>query len=149
MRQSRVLVFGLSLAGIVSMPLGAQTLPTVPDPHLTPGSVIPGYQMRCTPPYSPRRVWHDKVGTLRKYGLPPSAAGLVEDDDLIPVCLGGDNASPLNHWPMQCTQWSAGWRCVSGPAAEKDKLEAEACRQVCAGKLSQQEAQEFFREFGR
>jgi hypothetical protein len=41
---------------------------------------------------------HDKAGTLARYriAIAPSEAALYE----IPVCLGGDNASPLNHWPQ-------------------------------------------------
>jgi hypothetical protein len=71
--------------------------------------------------YSRRhRVWHDKAGTLAKYDLPPSAGHLVEDDDRVPVCLGGDNADPRNHWPEPWAQ-----------AREKDRLEAEVCRPVC------------------
>jgi hypothetical protein len=53
-------------------------------------------------------VWHDKIGTLAKYGIAPYRASLFEDDDLIPVCLGGDNASPLNHWPQSISgEWGA------------------------------------------
>jgi len=46
----------------------------------------------------PNRVWHDKAGRLAKYRIASTEAALYEDD-LIPVCPGGDNASPLNHWP--------------------------------------------------
>lgn len=57
------------------------------------------------------------AATLAKYGI------AEEDDDLIPVCLGGDNASPLNHWP-QANNASPG-------AADKDRLEARVCFKVC------------------
>jgi hypothetical protein len=46
---------------------------------------------------------------------------MFEDDDLVPVCLGGDNASPANRRPQP---WSE--------ARRKDQLEARICGQVCA-----------------
>jgi hypothetical protein len=71
--------------------------------------------------YSRRhRVWHDKQGTLRKYGLPLSDMHAAEDGDRVPICLGGDNADPRNHWPESWPQ-----------AREKDRLEAEVCRIFC------------------
>ena len=69
------------------------------------------------------RVWHDKAGTLARYGIRADQGYLYEDDDLIPICLGGDNASPLNHWP----QPHGGWPDV----AEKDRLERRVCTEVC------------------
>ena len=62
-----------------------------------------------------------KVQTLAKYGLPRNKTRLYEDDDRVPVCLGGDNASPLNHWPQKWPE-----------AKIKDRLEDAVCRQVCA-----------------
>jgi len=38
----------------------------------------------------------------------------------VPVCLGGDNADPRNHWPQPRPS-----------AREKDQLEAWVCRAVC------------------
>jgi hypothetical protein len=103
-----------------------QALPTQPDPSLTPGAIASTDPADvCAfvdgPSYSRRhRVWHDKRDTLAKYGLPWSAHALVEDDDRVPVCLGGDNADSRNHWPQP---WAL--------AKEKDRLEAEVCRMVC------------------
>ena len=67
-------------------------------------------------------IWHDKPGTLARYAsLPPMP--LFEDDDLIPVCLGVDNSSPLNHWPQPLGgEWGA---------AKKDTLEHRLCTAVC------------------
>jgi hypothetical protein len=104
----------------------AQNLPTRPDDSLTPGAiastdpaVVCGYIDGLS--YSRRhRVWHDKADTLAKYGLPPEDRRLVEDDDRVPVCLGGDGADPRNHWPEPWVQ-----------ARQKDRLEAEVCRMVC------------------
>jgi hypothetical protein len=43
-----------------------------------------------------------------------------KDDDRVPVCLGGDNGNPLNHWAQPRSS-----------AREKDQLEAWVCRAVC------------------
>jgi hypothetical protein len=69
------------------------------------------------------RVWRSKANTLAKYGLSPDQAASHEDDDLIPICLGGDNASPLNHWPQP--------RGVAMGAEDKDALEWQVCAKVC------------------
>jgi hypothetical protein len=60
-------------------------------------------------------------GTTRPAPLPNAA--LYEDDDLIPVCLGGDNASPLNHWQQPDS--------TTPGAVDKDMLEERICREVC------------------
>jgi hypothetical protein len=64
--------------------------------------------------------------TLAKYGIPLDRAGLYEDDDLIPVCLGGDNASPLNHWPQpnSTTRGAADKDSSSGASAPRSVLPA-------------------------
>src|SRR5215471_18655630 len=82
-------------------PAFAGAAPSMPDPQLTPGAVADTDRaIVCAPGYSrSHRVWHDKVGTLAKYGSPPSEASRYEDDNRVPICLGGDNASPLDHWP--------------------------------------------------
>ena len=109
----------------ISTAVGATEPPAVPDQRLTPGAIRDtDPAVVCAPGYArAHRVWHDKVSMLIKYGLPPSQAHDVEDDDRIPVCSRGDNADPRNHWPQSCTGWE-GLRCVSGPAFEKDRLEA-------------------------
>jgi len=39
------------------------------------------------------------------------------------VCLGGDNASPLNHWPQPLGgEWGA---------EKKDLLERQLCTEIC------------------
>jgi hypothetical protein len=119
--------------------------PSLPDPALTPGAVIPNYKMICVPPYAPPRVWHDKRGTLAKQGIPLSSAYLYEDDDRVPTCLGGNNADPKNHWAQPCTRWSPTHRCLAGDAHDKDvQLELPICRAVCAGRMTVPEGQAIF-----
>jgi len=65
----------------------------VPDRRFTPG------QLRLRTPASsacegtPALIGcgDDKAGTLREYGIAHTDGGNYEDDDLIPVCLGGDS----------------------------------------------------------
>jgi hypothetical protein len=78
-------------------------------------------------------VWHDKIGTLAKYGIPPAEAGRFKDDDRVPVCLGGDNGPPLNHWPETWDQ-----------AEQKDELERRMRRAVCVDEITLPAAQAVF-----
>lgn len=99
-----------------------------PDPRLTPGAVgSRDVAIVCARDdqghhiYSrEHRVWRDKRDTLAKYGIPQNQRSLYEDDDRIPLCLGGDNADPRNHWPQP---WNE--------AEVKDRLEREICKAVC------------------
>ena len=135
---------GLSLVSLVSYAAIADPPPigafAAPDPSLTTGAAatddpaeICGRVGGLT--YTRRhRVWHGKVDTLAKYHLPPYAGRDYEDDDLIPVCLGGDNANPANHWPQLWPE-----------ARVKDRLDAEACHLVCIGQLTLPDARTLFR----
>lgn len=107
----------------------------MPSDILTPGAIrSQSREEICSPGYArAHRVWRSKADTLRKYSLPLAAAPEYEDDDRVPVCLGGDNADPRNHWPQPL-----------GAAREKDRLEVQVCRAVCAGTMSLQEGQELF-----
>lgn len=104
---------------------------TMPDPQLTPGAVDPSCDatVACRPGYArEHRTWRDKYGTARKYGISWTQAKDMEDDDLVPIGLCGDNAVPANHWMQPCSVWRAigtrGLReCVAGEAYEKDKKE--------------------------
>jgi hypothetical protein len=106
-----------------------------PDARITPGAVADtDPAIVCLPGYSrAHRHWHDKIGTLLRYGIPLAERNDYTDDDRVPICLGGDNASPLNHWPEPLLQ-----------AEQKDKLERRLCRALCAGRISLKAAQAIF-----
>lgn len=120
-------VVGLVLIGPAAFVASSdsQSYNVLPDPSLTPGAVAETRaSVICQPGYArAHRVWHDKANTLAKYGISQDQSSQVEDDDLIPVCLGGDNASPKNHWPQQ---WQGQWN-----ATVKDDLEWRVCREDC------------------
>jgi hypothetical protein len=82
---------------------GATTLTTRHAPMSRPfvHKVLNDPAIVCAPGYSrSHRMWHDKIGTLAKYGIPPTEAHRYEDErPRAGVCLGGDNASAPNHWP--------------------------------------------------
>jgi hypothetical protein len=127
-----------ALAVFIVAPMLAGMDDLRPDRALTPGAVAEtSPAVICTPGYArAHRVWHDKAATLAKYGIARDQAALYEDDDLIPVCLGGDNASPLNHWPQL--------NAAQPGAADKDRLEVRICARVCRdrddGELSRYQA---------
>ena len=120
----RFLFIAAALFALSSVAVHADDGRVLPDPHLTPGAIVETHTgVICTRGYDrAHRVWHDKAGTLAKYGLPLSAADHY-DDDLVPVCLGGNNASPQNHWPQS---YSGEWG-----AETKDALERRMCAEIC------------------
>src|SRR5215471_3476090 len=96
-RPASSLVRGLTLPALflmIAAPAFVGAAPSMPDPQLTPGAVADtDPAVVCARGYSrSHRVWHDKISTLAKYGIPPAEAGGYEDHDRVPVCLGGDNA---------------------------------------------------------
>jgi hypothetical protein len=58
-------------------------LPAHPDPVLTPGAIAETHTaVICTPGYArAHRTWHDKAGTLAKYGLPIAGQVCRDRDD--------------------------------------------------------------------
>jgi hypothetical protein len=62
-----------------------------------------------------------RIETKSPPGPGSSLSAIV--NDLIPVCLGGNNASPLNHWPQ----------LISGESGteNKDALEHRAGSEIC------------------
>ena len=74
---------------------------------------------------------------MREFGL----AGDIDDydeDDLVPLCVGGHPRDPRNLWPQPVKgRWTS---------AVKDQLEANLCRQVCRGDITLKEGQAIFLE---
>jgi hypothetical protein len=125
MRQLKLLVAGVALALVGSPAVADYDTKWLPNSKLTPGAIAETRAaVICVHGYAKaHRVWHEKVATLTKYGIAPDHAFLFEDDDLVPVCLGGNNASPLNHWPQPLGgEWSA---------ERKDGLEKRVCSEIC------------------
>lgn len=119
--------WSLALVGCLAAAAALAQPAEVPDDSLTPGAIastdeaeVCGIVGGLT--YSQRhRVWRGRRATLAKYGYPAATPlAQVEDDDRVPVCLGGDNADPRNHWAMPAPAYH-----------RKDLAEAEACRRVC------------------
>lgn len=121
------------MAGLI-LPAAADP-PAMPDPALTPGAVAEtDPAVICAPGYDrAHRVWRSQAGTFAKYGVPAAERPDYVDDDRVPVCLGGDNAAPTNHWPQPRAQ-----------ALVKDRLERRLCRMVCGGEISVPAAQAVF-----
>jgi hypothetical protein len=128
------LLFG-AIAGAQAQAQAQAQDQSLPDPRLTPGAIATTDRAEiCARGYArAHRSWAAKWLTLQRYGIPRTQSHSFEDDDLVPICLGGDNASPLNHWPEPLPQ-----------AERKDDLEWQLCRAVCAGRLSLTEAQAIF-----
>ena len=77
------------------------------------------------------RVWIGQRDTMAKYGIPWPQHKLYEDDDLLPVCGGANNADPHNHWPQPSDKIAeGGWGYET-----KDILDAGACRLLKQGKI--------------
>jgi hypothetical protein len=125
MRQLGNLIGGIALALVSCSAIADDDARWLPNKALTPGAITETHATAvCMRGYArAHRMWRDKAGTLAKYGITPDQAFLFEDDDLVPVCLGGNNASPLNHWPQPLSgDWGAG---------RKDVLEQRVCSEIC------------------
>lgn len=118
-----------------------------PNAELTPGAVavdIDIYEM-CTPGYSQaHRLPFGEAGereryvrVMNAYGIPRASWRSYQMDHLVPLCLGGADVE-ANLWPELWPQ-----------ARDKDKIEAKACRQVCAGDRGLVDAQRWFQSWGR
>jgi hypothetical protein len=112
----------------------------LPDPAATPGAVLttdaatvckPGYSrtVRSVPASVKKRVYSE-YGTGRRAGV------CCEVDHLVSLALGGSN-SLLNLWPEP-------YQPQPG-AHEKDLVENYLHREVCAGRIDIQAAQDLIR----
>jgi hypothetical protein len=125
MRQLGNLIAGIALALVSCSAIADDDAKWLPNKALTPGAITETHATAvCMRGYArAHRTWRGKAGTLAKYGIAADRASLFEDDDLIPVCLGGNNASPLNHWPEPLGgDWGA---------ERKDALEQRVCSEIC------------------
>ncbi len=116
----------------------AKSAPTMPDPKLTPGDVLPvgladiqvkGYssKVRNVPIEVKRQVY-------ASYGIAHWVTGQYEVDHLIPLSLGGSN-STKNLWPE--SYLTSPWN-----AHTKDALEDKLLSLVRSGKVDLHQAQQ-------
>ncbi len=113
-----------------------------PDPQLTPGAIRTSDTSEiCAAGYDrAARAWPYPAGkrqVLAEYDIAWTDRASYEDDDLVPVCLGGANADIRNHWPQPIDQ-----------AEVKDEIEGEMCRRVCAGEIGIDQGQRYFLGLG-
>lgn len=116
----------------------------IPDSALTPGLVAGASAAEiCTPhglTYSRahRQTTREmKLAVVREYGHRPHD-GDSEIDHLVPLCLGGAD-DIKNLWWQPGNGHGTAWTYHL-----KDRLEAEACREVCAGQVDLATAQSWF-----
>jgi hypothetical protein len=105
----------------------------LPDRACTPG-VVETTDLAVVCGTSTRERRHVDVVTKRRvlaaYSLPvPQPAGAYEIDHLVPLCLGGSN-DEANLWPEPAPSFE-----------QKDRVELELHRLVCAGRVSLPAAQ--------
>ena len=77
----------------------------------------------------------ERQADFARWGVPWSERHNRELDHILPLCLGGAD-TPANRRPQRCDAWR-GIECIAGPAADKDKVEWQACRAVCAARIDQ------------
>ncbi|WP_174721501.1 hypothetical protein [Capsulimonas corticalis] len=126
------LICGVGAAGRAQQPT-----PSVPNPNLTPGAVLPVTKDDlCVPGYTkkvrnvPQSV---KNQVYAEYGVTHHKAGDYEVDHLISLELGGSN-SIKNLWPES-------YKSKPYNAHVKDKLENRLHALVCSGQLDLAAAQ--------
>ena len=74
-----------------------------------------------------------KASGIAAYRYPDTNPAHYEEDHLVPLELGGDGWNPSNLWPEP--------RTGTDNAAEKDRVETQLNRLVCAGRVSLAAAQ--------
>ncbi len=116
-----------------------------PNPSLTPGDALPGVTAKevCVSGYSSsvRSVSSDeKAAVYQRYGI-PNEPGKHEVDHFISLELGGSNMV-TNLWPESYVTPDAPNKIG---AHEKDKVENALHAEVCAGRMTLQQAQDQIR----
>jgi hypothetical protein len=107
-----------------------------PELSITPGKLCDRpfeYRYPSQVAYCKRDVTYDtKKIVFTEYGIDMESADFVRADykidHLIPLCVGGSN-DPVNLWPQHKSSYD-----------KTDLLEAELCKQMAKGNLSQAEA---------
>lgn len=117
-----VLCLAVPGVGLVAVPAAAL------EPEVTvPAFCVAGFSKTIRPSF-----WESqklKLQLLRERGETWAAAPLYQLDHIIPLCLGGD---PTDRSNLQLQLWP--------DAKKKDRLEIQACRCVCAGVVSLDDA---------
>jgi hypothetical protein len=113
------------------------TAPVLAEPALNPAVIEATINETICTPYYAARVrlpWYTmariKLRLLKERGESWLDAPKYELDHIIPLCLGGAAGDLSN---LQLQPWEE--------AKKKDRVEAQACRCVCAGKATLAEAQ--------
>jgi hypothetical protein len=117
-----------------------------PDPILTPGFTNPDITQAnieltiCNPDWSTKGIRPSSSYTTKLKRKQMQERGLLgttadyEEDHFISLDLGGNTTNPLNLWPEPY---------YPAPGArQKDAVESYLHKQVCAGAMTLQEAQE-------
>lgn len=115
-----------------------------PDPTKTPGFTNPDItqgtisQTICNhgnwstksirPPVSYTNAL--KLKQIQEYGFSDTSTANYEEDHFIALTIGGNPTDPRNLWPEHYPE-----------AKDKDKVEVFLNKEICAGKISLQEAQ--------
>lgn len=120
-----------------------------PDAARNPGAANPDIsqeniqQTICNPHWStksirpPESYTHDlKIQQIREYGYSNSDLRAYEEDHIIPLEVGGHPTDPRNLWPEPYQASIA-----DGGARFKDKVENYLHDEVCAGRITMQDAQ--------
>lgn len=120
--------------------------PALPDRTRTPGATNPAvtqeniHETICVPGWTktvrPPSSYTNKLKReqIKAWHLRDRKPGHYEEDHLVPLSSGGHPTDPRNLWPQ-----SYAVRCG---ARIKDTLELHLQRQVCAGEITLDEAQE-------
>jgi hypothetical protein len=165
---TRLVLVGLLLAAILAVwlfraqsPLNHTTGPAkpsearsgprdiYPDPLRTPGATNPDITQNnvretiCNPNWSTKSIRPParytnrlKAEQIRQYRYADSSLRDFEEDHFIPLELGGNPTDPSNLWPEPFDTSIA-----DGGARSKDKVENYLHAEVCAGKLTLEQAQ--------
>jgi hypothetical protein len=123
----------------------------LPNPALTPGAVNPnvrpdnlddtickaGWTKTVRPPSAYTGAL--KIAQIIEYGYADKNRSHYQEDHLVPLELGGAPRDPRNLWPQPLSATLPDGTAIG--ADEKDDLEDELKRRVCAGTVGLDEAQ--------